>query len=245
MYSILLSLSIALLLGFSGTVFGVWGWGWAILFSALLLVGVWILIARRLATRLQPAMMQVQRQMEAGRPELAMQTMEDMLPLGKWVPMLKGQLLAQMGILAYHMGKKDKAFELFGGASLRNADAQLMLACMRYKAGETDRALSILELTSKINKKHALLHNTYAWMLHKQGKADEAQAALAAFLKKDADNAPTKDNMLRLQNRTRMNMQQFDMQWYALGLEQPPQAMGQMRRAPKGFREPPKGKKHG
>ncbi|MCB9877668.1 MAG: hypothetical protein H6835_08725 [Planctomycetes bacterium] len=245
MYSILLSLSIALLLGFSGTVFGVWGWGWAILFSALLLVGVWILIARRLATRLQPAMMQVQRQMEAGRPELAMQTMEDMLPLGKWVPMLKGQLLAQMGILAYHMGKKDKAFELLGGASLRNADAQLMLACMRYKAGETDRALSILQLATKINKKHALLHNTYAWMLHKQGKADEAQAALAAFLKKDADNAPTKDNMLRLQNRTRMNMQQFDMQWYALGLEQPPQAMGQMRRAPKGFREPPKGKKHG
>jgi hypothetical protein len=37
-----------------------------------------------------------------------------------------------------------------------------------------------------------------------------------------------------------MTMQAFDMQWYVLGLERPPQAMGQMRRAPKGFREPPK-----
>jgi hypothetical protein len=61
------------------------------------------------------------------------------------------------------------------------------------------------------------------------------------FLKKDPNDGPTRDNMLRLQNKTRMNMQAFDMHWYALGLEQPPQAMGQVRRAPKGFREPPKG----
>ena len=69
---------------------------------------------------------------------------------------------------------------------------------------------------------------------------------LAAFLKKDKTSAPTKDNMLRLQNKQRMNMSQFDMQWYALGLEAPPSQMGmQMRRAPKGFREPPKNKKKG
>jgi hypothetical protein len=38
-------------------------------------------------------------------------------------------------------------------------------------------------------------------------------------------------------------MQGFGMHWFALGLEQPPQQMGQMRRAPNGFREPPKGKR--
>ena len=109
-----------------------------------------------------------------------------------------------------------------------------------HKKGDQKRAFEILQVAAAVNKKHALLHNTYAWMLHKNERGDEAQAVLAKFLKKDPNNAPSKDNLLRLQNRTRMTMQGFDMQWYALGLEHPPQQMGQMRRAPKGFREPPK-----
>jgi MFS family permease len=226
-YSVLLSISLALLLGFSGTFLDWWGWGWAIFFTVVLFVVVWVVIARRLAARLQPAMERVQKQMEAGLTDAAMQSLEDMLPLGKWVPLLRCQLLAQMGMLAYYSGKKDRGIQLLESSSLRAPDARLLLACIHWKNGETERALSVLMVAAKVNKKHALLHNTYAWML-------------AAFTKRDANNAPTKDNLLRLQNRTRMNMQAFGMQWYALGLEQPPQTMGQMRRAPKGFREPPK-----
>jgi len=245
-YSILLSLSISLLLSFGGVALNWYGWVWGIVFTTLLAVVIWILIARRIGKQIQPAMEQVQRQMQQGHVKLAIQTLEDMLPLGKWVPMLRGQLVAQMGMLEFYQGNKERGVKLLEGASVRNADARLLLGCIRYKAGETDRALSVLELTSKVSKKHALLHNTYAWMLQKAGKAEQAQAVLAAFLKKDANNSPSKDNMLRLQNKQRMNMAQFDMQWYALGLEAPPSQMGmQMRRAPKGFREPPKKKKSG
>lgn len=245
MYSILLSLSLSLLLGFSGVFLGWWHWIWGIVFTIVLAVVIWILIARRIGKRLQPAMEQVQRQMQSQHFQLAYQSLEDMLPMCKWIPLLKGQLLAQMGMLALHMRKKDKGVQLLEGASLRNAEARLMLACIRYRDNEVDRALSILELTAKINKKHPLLHNTYAWMLQKAKKSEAAQAALAAFLKKNPGNAPSKENMLRLQNNKRMNMAGFDMQWYALGLEEPPQTMGQVRRAPKGFREPPKRKKGG
>ncbi|MCA8951832.1 MAG: hypothetical protein KDE27_20145 [Planctomycetes bacterium] len=240
MYSVLVCAAFALLLGFGGTVLGWWAWGWAILFSIVLFLVSWILLARRFGMKLQPAMARVQKQMEAGMIEPAMDSLEAMLPMAKWVPMLRGQLLANMGVLAYHSGKKERAVELLGGASLRAADARLMLACIHYNDGRIDRALEVLQLTSKIAKKHALLHNTYAWMLHKQGRNDEAQAVLAAFHKRDDKNAPTKDNLLRLQNRQRMSMAAFDMQWFALGLERPPQSMGQVRRARKGFREPPK-----
>ena len=246
MYSILLSLFLSLLLGFSGVFLDWWHWGWGIFFTVVLSLGVWVLIARRVGKQIQPAMEQVQRQMQQGHVKLAIQTLEDMLPLGKWVPMLHGQVIAQMGMLEFYQGDKERGVKLLEGASMRNADARLLLGCIRYKAGETERALGILELAAKVSKKHALLHNTYAWMLQKAGKADQAQAVLAAFLKKDKTSAPTKDNMLRLQNKQRMNMAQFDMQWYALGLESPPSQMGvQMRRAPKGFREPPKSKKKG
>lgn len=240
MYSALLCSAIALLFGFGGFLLDWWGWGWAIFFSLILFVVAWILLARRLGYRLQPAMSRAQKQMEAGMMEAAMESLEAMLPMSKWVPMLRGQLVAQMGLLAYHSGNEEKAMSLLEGASARAADARLLLAAIHFKKGDQERALAILRLTAAVNKKHALLHNTYAWMLHKVERSDEAQALLANYLKKDATNAPTKDNLLRLQNRTRMTMQGFDMQWYALGLERPPQAMGQIRRAPKGFREPPK-----
>ena len=240
MYSVLLCSALALCLGFGGFLLDWWGWGWAILFSVILFVVSWILLARRLAHRLQPAMSRVQKQMEAGYWSEAMLSLEAMLPMSRWIPLLRGQLQAQMGMLAYHSGDAQKAVSLLQGASARAADARLLLACILYKQGDQKRAMEILQLAAAVNKKHALLHNTYAWMLHKAERSDEAQALLAKFLKKDANNAPTKDNLLRLQNRTRMTMQGFDMQWYALGLERPPQAMGQMRRAPKGFREPPK-----
>ncbi|HEX5052395.1 MAG TPA: hypothetical protein VFZ65_11520 [Planctomycetota bacterium] len=240
MYSVLLSSAIALFLGFGGFLLDWWGWGWAIFFSVIFFIVTWIVIARRFASRLQPAMGRIQKQMEAGMFDAAMQSLEDMLPMGKWIPLLKGQIVAQMGMLAYHGGNTEKAVALLEGASARAADARLLLACIHYKKGDHKRAFQILQIATAFNKKHALMHNTYAWMLHKAERSDEAQALLAKFLKKDATSAPTKDNLLRLQNRTRMTMQPFDMQWFALGLERPPQAMGQVRRAPKGFREPPK-----
>lgn len=246
MYSILLSLFLSLLVGIGGIyLFLGYHLFWGILITIVLAVVIWVLIARRIGKRLQPAMEQVQRQMQQQHFQLAYQSLEDMLPMCKWIPLLKGQLLAQMGMLSLHMGQKDRGVKLLEGASLKNADARLMLACIRYRDNEIDRAMQVLELTAKINKKHPLLHNTYAWMLHKAGKNGQAQAALAAFLKKNDKNAPTKENMLRLQNNKRMSMTAFAEQWYALGLEQPPQTMGQVRRAPKGFREPPKRKKGG
>ncbi|MBZ0152928.1 MAG: tetratricopeptide repeat protein [Planctomycetes bacterium] len=240
MYSILLAATLALLLGFSGTMLGWWAWYWAILFSIVLFFAAMVLINRVLQQRLQPVMERMQKQMEAQMFEAAMQSLESLLPMSKWVPLLRGQVLAQLGMLHHYTGDKQKAVGLLEQASLRAPDARLLLACIVYKNGEVPRALQILQLAAAVNKKHSLLHNTYAWMLHKNERAEDAQKLLADYLKRQPDDAAAKDNMLRLQNRTRMTMHSFGMQWFALGLEQPPQAMGQMRRAPKGFREPPK-----
>ncbi len=100
MYSVILSCALALLLGFSGTFLDWWGWGWAILFSLVLALVVWAIVARRIAAKLQPAMARVQAQMEAGHIDAAMQSLEALLPMGKWMPMLRGQLLANMGMIA-------------------------------------------------------------------------------------------------------------------------------------------------
>jgi tetratricopeptide (TPR) repeat protein len=239
-YSILLCAAAGLLLGFSGTAFGIWGWGWSIFFSFVVFAVAWVIFARWLGRRLQPAMARVHQQMQAGMVDAAMQSLQALRPMGKWVPLLEGQLVAQMGVLAYHAGDQKKAIGLLEKASIRMSDAQVLLAAIHHRNGESARALQLLKLAALAGKKHALLQNTYAWMLHKAGRDDEAQAVLAKFLQKDPGNAPAKENMLRLQNRQRMTMKSFGMVWYTLGLEQPPPEFGQLRPARKGFRTPPK-----
>ena len=145
-------------------------------------------------------------------------------------------------MIAWHSGKKERALDLLEKSSLRAPDARLLLGCILFKNGDTARALHVLQVAAMVNKKHSLLHNTYAWILHRSERGDDAQRVLAEFCKRVPDDQPAKDNLLRLQNRSRMTMQAYGMQWYVLGLENPPQAMGQMRRAPNGFREPPKGR---
>lgn len=240
MYSILLCCALGLALSFSGVLLDLWSWPWTLLFAPVITVAAFVLWQRRLARRLQPAMQRLQKQMEAGHWETALQACADLMPMARWVPMLRGMLLANMGLMAHNAGDQQRAVQLLQGASPRAGEAQLLLASILYRDGDAARALQALRVAAVFNKKHSLLHNTWAWMLHKSQRGDEAQQVLAAFLKKNPADEAAKDNLLRLQNRTRMTMHGFGMQWYALRLEQPPQELGQIRRAAKGFREPPK-----
>lgn len=240
MYSLLLCAAIALLFAATGMLLGFWGWGWAIVFGLVVFVASWILLARFLARRLYPAMAQVQKQAEAGMPQAALQSLRDLLPLSRWVPLLRGQLLAQMGVIAYRLGREDEGIELLGKASPRVADAQLLLASIHYRKGDKQRAFEILKVATLFNKKHSLLHNAYAWLLQREGKDTEALAVLAKFTLKQKADVASNENLLRLQNKKGVAMAGYGMNWYALELERPPASYGQVQPARKGFRTPPK-----
>jgi len=238
MYSILLSLTIATLFGAGGTVLGWWAWGWGIFFGLIVFMVAWIVIARRISKRLEPALTNLRKLMEAQMFDHAMQSLKDLLPASKWMPMLHGQLTAQMGVLAYQKGDQQQAVKLLEQAPRRAADAQVLLASILYRSGDKAAAFKRLELAALANKKHPLLHNMYAWLLNKEGRIDDAIAALARYTKKNAADEAGKNNLLRLQNKNKMSMKPFGMLWYALQLEQPPREMGQMRQGRKGFRQP-------
>lgn len=240
MYSILISVAVAMLCGVGGMLLGWWGWIWASVIAIVAFLVTSFLISRRLMGKLGPAMGVVKRQMESRMPDLAMQTLQDMMPLSRWVPLLRGQLVAQMGVIAYAKGDEQKAIDLLQHSSRRAADAQLLLACIHYKKGDKQQALQTLQVAALVAKKHSMLHNGYAWMLHKEERSEEAIKVLVRYLKKQPDDEIAKDNLLRLQNKQRATMKGFGMEWYALGVEHPPAQMGQMQTARKGFRTPPK-----
>ena len=241
MYAILISIgaALAVVLGWALLLFpGSWGWG--IFFGFVVMIALWIILARRIGKVIRPAMKQVQTLAERGLDQPAIESLEAMLPLGNWIPMLKGQLYAQIGMICIRAGDKEKAIESLERASSRVSEGQMFLASLYFKDGEMDKVHRVMKRAIKANKKNVMLYHVYAWMLQKQGDTAAAMAALSLHLKKDKDSAVSKENLLRLQNGTKMNMSTFGMPWFALGFEQPPQSMGQMQQARKGFRQAPK-----
>lgn len=172
----------------------------------------------------------------------AITSLRELLPMAAWIPLLKGQIHAQLGFLEYQRGDRDAAVDHLQQASRRSGEAKLLLASIRYKEGQKSEALAQLAETSRFARKHVLLHNVYAWLLNKEGRREEAIAVLNRLLAKDAD-ANTSSNRLRLQNGQKMDMSVFGTMWFALGLERLPANYGAMRTAPKGFRQAPKRKR--
>ncbi len=239
MYSVAIAVAVGLLLGFGGWLLSVWGLGSAIFFTLLFGFAAWIVLVRRIGKRMQPMMLAVQRQLEAGHIEPAMQSLRDMLAWGKWMPMLEGQIQAQLGVITFQLGDTKEAEQLLLKSSRRVAEGQIFLATLQYRAGDKEKAMQTLHLASVVNRRHSLLHNVRAFLLHKEGQVDEAIKVLSAYLQKNKIDEIAKENLLRLQNGKKLAMKSLGMPWFMLGFEQPPPEMGQLRPHRKGFRTPP------
>ncbi|MBI5851208.1 MAG: hypothetical protein HZB39_09285 [Planctomycetes bacterium] len=215
------------------------GWFFGPFFGVLAFVATWIAGGRLLRRRLEPAMQQVQRQIEAGMVQPAIATLRSILPLGRWVPLLAGHLHAQIGFLLFHSQQREEAVASLEKAGRRSGDAQLLLASIRFRDGKKDEAFKRFADALPFNRKHVLLHNVYAWLLNREDRRADAMAVLNRLILKQPNEASS-DNLLRLQNDQKMNMKPFGVPWYALGFEHPPASMGELRTARKGFRQPPK-----
>lgn len=228
MYSIYLSVGLALLTGFGWTYLDLWeGWVMGIVIGVITFIATVAIIGRRFGRKIQPVLMQVQKLAEAGKAVLALNAIETLIPISNWIPMLKGQLYAQMGILCLGAKKEDEAIRYLEMASNRSAEAKMFLASMYAKRNKRADAARVLEIARKSNKKHVLLFNVHAWLLMKDKDVDGAIGQLNALLKTVPENENTKDNLKRLQNGSKMSMKGFGMDWYNLGLERPPASMVQ------------------
>lgn len=217
-----------------------WAFGFGILLGVVVAIAAFALGSRRTAKRIEPRFEQIQRQIQGGNTKLALNSLEEMLPLAKWQVLLKGQLHAQMGSLCFTIGDNVNALEHLEKASPRLADGQLFLASLHYRKGDVAQAKQVLTRAIGYNKKQVVLYNVFAWILNKEGDRDAAIEQLLKCLKVEKDNDSTKDNLQRLQNGKKMNMKRFGMTWYGLQFEKLPASMRQGQQqmmGRKGFRQ--------
>jgi uncharacterized membrane protein YeaQ/YmgE (transglycosylase-associated protein family) len=243
MYTILISIIVGAAAGGAWTALELWKtWQMGIVLTILVGIVCFIVMSRILARRIEPRFQGIQKLVQGGSTQLAIGQLEEMMPLGRWQVMLKGQLHAQIGLLAYASGDEGRAEEHLGKSSIRVPDARLALAALEFRRGRSKQALDIMEMAIRANKKQIILYHVHAWMLAKDGDRDAAIQKLLDCLKVEKGNEATQDNLQRLQNGKKLNMKRFGMAWYGLNLEKPPAALrgAQGMAGRKGFRQRPK-----
>lgn len=246
MYSALVSLLIGAIAGGIWTALDLWkGWAMGIVLLVLVFFLSFFIMSRLLARQLEPKFLGIQKQIQAGATQLAVQSLEAMLPMARWQIMLKGQIYAQMGCLQYTIGDDKRALVSLNQASRRSPEAQLFLAALHYRRKDANKAKQAIEDAIGFNKKQVILYNVKAWLLMREGEREQAIEALLKCEKVDKNSEATKDNLNRLQNGKKMNMKRFGMSWYALKLENPPASLRQQPPgSPRpGFRQKRKGGK--
>jgi tetratricopeptide (TPR) repeat protein len=219
-------------------------WGFALLIGILVGFGSMIMLTRRMMKKLEPLFTQAQKQAQARQFKLALQTLQSILPMGKWQVMLTSQIYSQMGVFYYADKNEDLALEHLSKGSVRSPDAQMILASIYFRRGEMDKVIEVMDITIRFNKKQVLIYNAYAFMLQIKNMNDKGMEVLQKGLKAVPGHETTQDNLIRLQNGKKMNMKAFGLNWYSLQLEKPPLSMMQDQFSGRaGFRQAPKRKK--
>ncbi len=243
MYTILIAILIGATSGGIWTALAFWKtWQMGIVLTVLVSLLSFVLLSRWMARRIEPKFMAIQKQVQAGQTQLAIGQLEAMLPQSRWQVLLKGQIHAQIGLLAYASGDDERAAIHLEKSGIRATEARMAFAALEWRRGRKDPAREVLDVAIRANKKQILPYHVYAWMLLKQGDREAAIHKLLECQKVEKSNESTQENLSRLRNGKKLAMKRFGVGWFGLQLENPP---AQMRAAQgmggrKGFRQKPK-----
>ncbi len=192
---------------------------------AVVVVGVaFFFLARRTNRSVEALFMRSMKDIEAGKPELAIATLKEVYAFEKWQFLVKAQADAQIGSIYFLQRKFEEAEPYLEKAFIRHWVAQGMLACLYFRRHKLDEAKKVLDKAMVASRKEPLLYGLYAYLLDKAGRKDEAQAVLTQGVAAVPGNAPLKANLLALQNKQKMDMAPFGDAWYQFHQEPPPQA---------------------
>jgi tetratricopeptide (TPR) repeat protein len=230
MYNLLISLGvgIAVALGVRLAGFSLWA---GIIPGTLAFIGTFVLLARRVAKRIQALMEAVQKEFQ-GQPanqkdalqrvERAVKMLEQGLVYEKWQLMVGPELHAQIGMLKYMAKDLDGAKAAFAKASSRNYMAKAMEGALHFQRKDYPAMESSFEAAVKTGKKESIVWAVYAWCLVQQKEKDKALRVLARAVQINPSDEKLKASLTQLQNDKRLKMKPYEPMWWQFGLETPP-----------------------
>ncbi|WP_224248266.1 tetratricopeptide repeat protein [Hyalangium gracile] len=230
MYNLLISLGvgIAIVLGTKLAGFPIWA---GIIPGLLAFIGTFILLARRVANRIQKLMDSVQKEFATqatnqkdaqAKVERAVKTLEQGLVYDKWQLMVGPELHAQIGMLKYMVKDLDGAQAHFARCGPRNYMAKAMEGALHYQRKNYTAMEAAFEAAVKTGKKDAVIWAAYAWCLLQIKEKDKALRVLGRAVETNPTEEKLKASLTQLQNDKRLKMKPYEPTWWQFGLEAPP-----------------------
>lgn len=217
--SLLAGLGVALAIR-QGTSFG---WVGATLPGVIAAGAAYLLLARRSWKRLEAVLEETQRELQGQRFERAIQALERGFSLAPWQFLVRAQLHSQIGVLHYVLKDFDKALPHLEKSFSRHWVARAMLGVQRWRQRDLAAMERTFEETAAANKKEGLVWCTYAWLLHKEGRRDDAVKVLGRGAAHNPTDEKLKAALQALQNDKKLKLGKiYGDQWYQFHLEQQP-----------------------
>ena len=206
--------------------------------GVLVFLGVYILLARRIAEKLKGLVNTAQKELQSissqrdrdAKVAKAVKTLEQGLQYDRWQIMVASQVHGQIGILHYMMKDYAAAEPHLAQASNRDPMAQAMRGALYYQRKEYGPMTEAFERAVKAGKKEGLVWAVYGWCLQQSKERDRAIGVLGRAVAANPSDEKLKSALTALQNDKRMKMKPWEPMWWQFNLETPPPDMGGGRR---------------
>jgi len=208
----------------------------SILISLAVFAGIYILLFRYAMKKLSGLMETAQRDIQAGRTEKAIKTLQSGFKYSRWQFYISSQINAQIGTILYLKRDFTEAFEYLQKGFVRHWMAMGMLAICYMKRNKPGKMIETFDKALTVTKKEPLLWNLYAFCLEKVGEKEKAISVMEKGLKKISDER-LQANLEALKEGRKMKMKAYGDMWYQFHLEKPGALIKQQTKAIQGRRK--------
>jgi tetratricopeptide (TPR) repeat protein len=198
---------------------------------------LYLLLTRHIMKKVGVLLETAQRDIQVGRSEKAVKTLQSGYRYGNWQFFVKAQLNAQIGTILYLKRDFSAAFDYLQKGFARHWVAMGMLAICYMKRNKPRKMIEAFEKAVAGNKKEPFVWNLYAFCLEKIGEKEKAITILEKGLKKTGGDERLQANLEALKAGKKMKMKGYGDLWYQFHLEKPGAVIKQQTRALQGRRK--------
>lgn len=231
------NLVIALLVGVAVTLaiklagFSIWA---GLVPGTIAFIGSYIVLARRVAVRIQKLSSEAQAELSSLPPnprdqkakiERAIKLLEQGLVWDKWQFLIASELHAQIAMIKYMTGDLEGAEGNFRLASTRNGMAKAIQGALYFRKKDYEKMEASFEAAVKASKKEPIVWAVYAWCVLQHKDKDKALKVLARAVETNPTDEKLKNSLTQLQNDKKLKMKPYEPMWWQFGLEAPPMQM--------------------
>lgn len=191
----------------------------ATLVSVLIFMGAYFLLTRYFMKKVGELMESAQKDIQAGRVDKAIKTLQEGYRFSKWQIYVKSNIDAQIGTMLYLKRDFNEAFDYLQKGFVRHWVAMGMLGICYMKRNKSAKMIETFDKATTANKKEPMLWNLYAYCLDHIGEKQKAIAVMEKGLKKTKDDPQLKANLDLLKEGKKMRMLDYGDIWYQFHLE--------------------------